>query len=53
MEATISPWGNSLGLRIPKIFAQMAGLHKNQKIFLSVQENKIIIEPKIQKKNTS
>ncbi len=50
MEATLSPWGNSIGLRIPKIFADMVGFYRNQKIILSVEDNKIIITP--QKKKT-
>ncbi len=45
METRVRRWGNSLGVRIPKAFAQEAGLQENAPITLSLVDGKLLIEP--------
>ena len=41
---TIQKWGNSQGIRIPKIILDMVNWSGNEKIELEVDDGKIIIE---------
>lgn len=41
----IKQWGNSLGMRLPSVLAKKANLRLNQRVSLSVENNKIIITP--------
>jgi antitoxin MazE len=45
MRATISRWGNSLGLRIPRGLAEDAGLAEGSVIDLRVEDGRLIAEP--------
>ena len=45
MRSKIQQWGNSLALRIPKPFAEEAGLSRHAEIDLSLQDGKIVIFP--------
>lgn len=45
MRARIQRWGNSLALRIPKPFAQEAGVHQGAEVELSVREGKLVAAP--------
>ena len=45
MRATISKWGNSLGLRIPRGLAEDAGLTEGSLIDLRVENGRLIAEP--------
>jgi antitoxin MazE len=45
METHIRRWGNSLAVRIPKAFAQQAGLQENAPITLSLVGGRLLIEP--------
>jgi antitoxin MazE len=45
VNARVQKWGNSLAVRIPKSFAQQAGLAENAPAALSVVEGKLLIEP--------
>ncbi len=45
MESTISEWGNSLGLRIPKAFAKEIGLEKGSKVAITAENGKLIVKP--------
>ena len=45
----IQQWGNSLALRIPKAFAQQAKVKKGSRIKLTVEKNRLVMEP-IEKK---
>jgi antitoxin MazE len=45
MKIKIQKWGNSLAVRIPKAFARETEIHENEFVNLSIQENKIVIEP--------
>lgn len=45
MLAQIQKWGNSQGLRLPKVILEAAALRINDKVNISVTDGKIIIEP--------
>ena len=45
MRATVSKWGNSLGLRIPRGLAQDAGLAEGSVVELRVEDGRLIAEP--------
>lgn len=43
MKTCIQKWGNSLALRIPKIFADGIGLKENSSVKVSLDNGKIVI----------
>ena len=45
MKARIRNWGNSLGLRIPKAFAEEAKLESGSEVDLELRNGEIIIRP--------
>ncbi len=45
MQTKIQKWGNSLGLRIPKSFAQQAGVEVGSEVDLSVEDGQLIVRP--------
>ncbi len=45
MESTIQKWGNSLGIRIPKLFAKQLDLDDGSQVEVVQEGNKIIIYP--------
>ena len=45
MKATIQKWGNSLGIRIPKVIAEDLMLENGSEVELIEESNKIIIQP--------
>ena len=45
MLTQIKKWGNSLALRIPKLFALSANLKLNKLVDLSIDKDSIIIRP--------
>lgn len=45
MSAKIQRWGNSLALRIPKAFAELAGLQQDTVVELALTERGVLIEP--------
>jgi len=45
MRATISKWGNSLGLRIPRGLAEDAGLAEGSLVELRVENGRLVAEP--------
>ena len=45
MQTTIQKWGNSLAVRIPKLFVKEAHLAYGTSVDLSVDAGKIIIDP--------
>ncbi len=45
MRGKIQQWGNSLALRIPKPFAEEAGISRHAEIELSLLDGKIVIFP--------
>lgn len=44
MYATIQKWGNSQAIRIPKGILEMADLHENDRVEISVENDRIIIK---------
>ena len=50
MTATISKWGNSQGLRFPKEIMKALNLVPGDKVKITTQDHKLIIEP-IKKKS--
>ena len=45
METKIQKWGNSLGLRIPKSFAEEAGVDAGSMVDLSVEDGDLVVRP--------
>lgn len=45
MQTKIKKWGNSLALRIPKLFALDANLKLNKLVDLSIDKGSIVITP--------
>lgn len=45
MKATIQKWGNSLGIRIPKVIADDLKLQNGSEVELLEDSDKIIIQP--------
>lgn len=45
MDAKVQKWGNSLALRIPKAYADQIGLYSNSPVKISVQDDRLVIEP--------
>lgn len=44
MRARVQKWGNSLAVRIPRSFAEQAGLRENGPIDVSLADGKVLIE---------
>ncbi|MFH0351089.1 MAG: hypothetical protein ACHBMF_04025 [Chromatiales bacterium] len=49
-EATIQPWGNSLGLRITKSISDLAQIGKGAKVTVEVTNKGLVIKKKVVKK---
>ncbi len=45
MQTKVQKWGNSLGLRIPKSFAEQAGVEAGSEVDLSVEDGELIVRP--------
>ena len=45
MKTRIQKWGNSLALRIPKSFAEEAGLRPDAAVELSLVEGRLVVQP--------
>jgi antitoxin MazE len=43
VEAKIQKWGNSLGLRIPKPFADEIGIRTGSAVDLSLEEGRLVV----------
>lgn len=52
MRIKIQKWGNSLALRIPKAFAFQSKIREDEYVNLTLEENKIVIEPVEEKSYT-
>ena len=46
MQTKIKKWGNSLGIRIPKNFAQEAGIQEDSEVDLTVEDGELVIRPR-------
>jgi antitoxin MazE len=45
MQTKVQKWGNSLGLRIPKSFAEQAGVEAGSEVELAVEDGELIVRP--------
>jgi antitoxin MazE len=45
MRTSIQQWGNSLAVRIPKPFAEEAGIEQRSEVEMSIVDGKILIVP--------
>jgi antitoxin MazE len=45
MKTKIQKWGNSLGLRIPKTFAQEARIDDGSSVDIKIEGKKLVIKP--------
>ena len=45
MQTRIQRWGNSLGLRIPKAFAEQAGVEAGSEVDLALEDGALTIRP--------
>jgi len=45
MKTRVQKWGNSLALRIPKSFAEEAGLHADAAVELSLVKGSLVVQP--------
>jgi antitoxin MazE len=52
MKTRIQKWGNSLALRIPRSFANEAGLQKETTVELSLADGKLMVTPVTKPKPT-
>jgi len=52
MDVTVNKWGNALGVRFPLAFVKEIGLKKGEKIRMTLDNGKIIIEPAIKSHHT-
>ncbi|MBI5215577.1 MAG: AbrB/MazE/SpoVT family DNA-binding domain-containing protein [Ignavibacteriae bacterium] len=52
MRIKIQKWGNSLALRIPKAFAFQSRIRQDEFVNLTLEDNKITVEPIEEKKFT-
>lgn len=44
-QTRIQKWGNSLAIRIPKLFAQEVGLEQNSLVTVSIENGKLMLSP--------
>lgn len=45
MRTKIQKWGNSLGLRIPRAFAEEAGVGPGVEVDLSIRDGSLVVSP--------
>ena len=45
MRIRLTKWGNSIGIRLPKIFAVQMGLHMGEEINLELRKNNLVLSP--------
>jgi antitoxin MazE len=45
MKSRVQKWGNSLALRIPKVFAVEAGLEEDAPVELSLVRGRVVVQP--------
>jgi len=46
MKSKVQKWGNSLAVRIPKVFADEAGLEENSEVDVSIIDGTVVIKRK-------
>jgi len=48
MRARVQKWGNSLALRLPRVFAIEAGLEREAPVDITLRDGSIIVTPAIE-----
>jgi len=43
MHVNVTKWGNSLGVRIPRVLANKVGIHEGTPVDVSIQDHHIVI----------
>lgn len=43
MKIHVRKWGNSIGIRIPKVFAKKIGINSGSEVEIDVSDNKIVV----------
>lgn len=43
MKTSLTPWGNSLALRIPKAFASQLGISAHDPIEISLEKDRLVV----------
>lgn len=51
MSTTVQKWGNSLGIRIPKIYANKLKIKRGDLVNIEVEDEKLVIKPEHGKKH--
>jgi antitoxin MazE len=52
MESKVQRWGNSLAVRIPKAFAEQAGVLEGSAVDISVADDSIVIRRRLRRHAT-
>ncbi|MEC4882609.1 MAG: AbrB/MazE/SpoVT family DNA-binding domain-containing protein [Scytonema sp. PMC 1070.18] len=52
MTTSITKWGNSLAVRIPRALAEQVQIQEGTEVTFSISDNSIVITPKKRKKYT-
>lgn len=45
MTTILAPWGNSLGVRLPKGVTESAGLQEGDRVVIAVERGTVVIRP--------
>ena len=45
ISQTIKPWGNSVGIRLPKVVTEKAGVAVGQELAISLKNGSIVLTP--------
>ena len=45
IDSTVTAWGNSLGVRIPKTFVEIMGIHDGAQVAMEVKDGTLVISP--------
>lgn len=52
MTATIQKWGNSQGIRLPKIILDNLNIHEGEEVEILTQDDTIILRPAVRQRKT-
>ena len=52
MTATIQKWGNSQGIRLPKVLLDDLNIHEGEEVDIIVQDNVIMLKSTLKKRKT-
>ncbi len=50
MEISVQKWGNSLAIRIPRVYADEMNVNQGTRLTINKEDNKLILEPTQKKK---